>query len=220
MSNEIMNAFVRIGDMVWTWSEVHGSGESVCEWHSYVIKTPQGAMVLVDPLPLADKAIAELDAEGPPRDIFLTNAWHVRDALRFKERWGCRILANEEGVGRIEAPVDATVKDGDNLWGIARACHLPFLDVQEETGLFVSSKPAVLIVCEAFCGPRTDVKVPAGEIAIHPRRRIPDPIATARMFRKLLDLPFEVLAFGHGEVLARDPRGALERLIVRLESQS
>jgi hypothetical protein len=219
MSNGTMAFLLRVSDMVRTWSEAHGTAASGCEWHSYALKTPQGSLVLVDPLPLSEAAMAELEAEGPPGDIFITSGWHVRDAPRLKELWGCRILAHEKGVGRIEAPIDATVRDGESLWGIARACHLPFVDVPEETGLFIGSKPAVLIVCEAFCGPRTDIGVPPGEIAVYPRRQIPDPAAAARMFRQLLDLPFEVLAFGHGEVLTRDPRGALERLIKRLEGR-
>ena len=212
-----MKSFERISDMVWTWSELHGSGHSTCEWHSFVILTPQGMPALVDPLPLSDRMIDELEKAGPPHEIFITSSWHVRDALKLANRWNSRILAHRLGKGCIEAPIGETVSEGDRLWGAARVCHLPFADVPEETGLFIESHPGVLIVGDAFCGPRTDIAVPPGEVAIYPSLRIPDPAAHASMLRRLLDLPFEVLAFGHGQVLDHDARGSLERLIGRIE---
>lgn len=211
-----MKSFTRISDMVWTWSELHGSGHSTCEWHSHVITAPQRKMILVDPLPLSDAAMRELDEAGPPSEIFITSSWHVRDSIRLKNRWDCRILAHEIGIGCIKAPIEKTVADGERLWEAARVCHLPFADVPEETGLFVASHPGVLIVGDAFCGPRTDIGVPAREVAVYPSLRIPDPARHAAMLGRLLELPFEVLACGHGQVVDRDARGALERLIERI----
>ncbi|MEK7764877.1 MAG: GrpB family protein [bacterium] len=180
------------------------------------MRTPEGALALVDPLPLSDAAMAELEAAGPPREIFLTSAWHVRDTERLRRRWGCRVRAHELGAGRIETAIDETVRDGDPAWGTARACHLPFVYCPEETGLLITSEPPVLIIGEALCGPRTDIGIPVGEIGIYPTRPIADLPATAAMFRRLLDLPFGVLGFCHGKAVTVDPRGALERFVTRL----
>ncbi|MEK7477206.1 MAG: GrpB family protein [Candidatus Coatesbacteria bacterium] len=211
-----LKTFRQLSSGVWTWTELHGQGNRTCEWHGFVIRTAEGSLALVDPLPLPDVAIGELEAAGPPRDIFLTSDWHVRDTDLYRRRWGCRVRAHEQGVGRIETSVDETVRDGDFLWGSVRACHLPFVYCPEETALLVSSEPPVLIIGDALCGARSDIGIPDGELGIYRTRPIPDVLATAAMFGRLLEHPIGVIAFGHGKVITEDARGALDRFVARL----
>lgn len=214
--SDALKSFRQLSNAVWTWDELHGKENRTCEWHGFVVRTGEGALVLVDPLPMPDTALAELEAAGPPHEIFLTSGWHVRDTDLYRRRWGCRVWAHEQGMGRIETAVDETVRDGDLVWGSVRACHLPFVYCPEETGLLVPSDPPVLIIGDALCGARADIGIPDGEVGIYRSRPIPDVLATAAMFGRLLEHPIGVIAFGHGKPVREDARGALDRFATRL----
>ena len=72
-----------------------------------------GRLVFVDPIPLAEEALAELAAVAAPALIVLTNGNHVRAAAEYRERFGVPVAAGLDGMDGIVP--DQVVADGDTL---------------------------------------------------------------------------------------------------------
>ena len=58
-------------------------------WNSHLIDIKRGnILALVDPLPLSEDEIREVEKIGIPTHILITNNYHFRESEPFRKRWG------------------------------------------------------------------------------------------------------------------------------------
>ena len=89
---------------------------------AYAVLTPEGK-VLIDPLPLTDKALAEI---GKVAAICLTQGNHQRSAWSFRESLRVPVYA-PQGAGGLEKEPDQWYRPADHLPGELRAIETPGL---------------------------------------------------------------------------------------------
>lgn len=200
----------------------------------YAVHLPaEGVLALVDPPPLSAKECAQLEALGSPTHILLTVNWHLRGAEKHRRRWGCPILIPEAGIPTAETTIDGTFRVGDRLWdSIDVVEHVTEFGHPDEATLLIRLRAPgqppnrVLYVADAVCGGRDDIGVPDGEVGQYTligrtpeqiRRLIPDPLKARQALERLLRHDYDVLAFGHGAPVPRDPHAALRRFLARDE---
>lgn len=160
-----------------------------------------GRSVLIDPLPLTQKALEEL---GRVEAICLTGSCHQRSAWRYRERLGVLVYAPKGAEGLEERP-DVRYREGDALPGGLRAVHAPGPTEVHYAFHLERGRGAL------FCA----------DILVHDRREIrfvhnehqDDPERTRRTARRLLALRFGVLCFDHGPPITRNPHAAIERAL-------
>ena len=196
--------------------EVAGQVEAVvpgvCHWHihnsniggavssSHAVITGDGC-VLIDPVRLAEAALAELPR---PEAIVLTARCHQRAAWRYRKEFGAEVWLPEDASAADEEP-DRRYADGDTLPGGLTALRTPGPEMPHYSFL-LEGIPGVV-----FC---SDLIAHDGhELRFIPPQFHEDPAATRHSVEELLSLPFEVLCFDHGVPLADDPKGALRRLL-------
>ena len=208
----------KISPSVYWWVEVHGEarGEPYT-WNSHLIQIRDaGVIALVDPLPLSDGEIREIEELGRPTHILATCNYHIRESETLRQRWGCKLCLQEEQLGDAEVAVDGTLRDGDLLWGLVQVVRVRNLRFPEEVAFLVREEGGLMIAGDAVCGGRRDFGIPEGEI------RIPLPgefffpagaDAGRESLRGLLELPFEKMCFAHGTPVFDRPKEALERFI-------
>jgi glyoxylase-like metal-dependent hydrolase (beta-lactamase superfamily II) len=163
---------------------------------AHAFRSDEGT-VLIDPLPLEDAALAQLE---PVTAICLTSGGHQRSAWRLRRSLGTEIYAPALSQTLEEEP-DGRYGDGDTLPGGLRAIFTPGAGTTQHTLLL--DEPAVAFVSDLFARP------PGGELALIPRQYAHDIDEARRSVEKLLDLPFSVLCLGHGEPVTSDPKAAI-----------
>lgn len=201
---------------VYYWTERHGKPEMPYDWNSCAIRIDSAnVLALVDPLPLTDGDIRQIEEIGTPTHILLTCNWHLREGEIFRERWGCKIYLNALGLSEAETTMDGTFKGGDRLWDAVEVIHLPHMGWTEEAAFLVEQEKGLLIVGDAVCGGRADMGVPEGEIGIFANQL--EAITDRQMARKsLIDLmehPFDAISFAHGSPIRHQAKAALQRFL-------
>ena len=163
-----------------------------------------GTVVLIDPLPIEEAA---LDRLGPIEAIVIGSASHQRSAWRYRRLSRARIYA-PFGAQGLEEAADVDYRESDRLPGglqpiLARGPRAPHFALHLDRG------PGVL-----FC---TDLLMhePDRGLVFLPDKYMKDPAHGPESARKLLDLEFDVLCFGHGTPITRGGRKALEDLLRR-----
>lgn len=184
----------------------------VCHWRihngniggavssSHAIVTGDGC-VLIDPVRLADAALAELPR---PRAIVLTARCHQRAAWRYRDEFGAEVWLPEDATAAEQEP-DHRYADGDTLPGGLTALRTPGPEMPHYSFL-LEADPGVVFCSDLVSHDGASLRF------ISPQFH-EDPAATRRSVEELLALPFEVLCFDHGTPLVDDPKGALRRLL-------
>ena len=163
-----------------------------------------GGVVLLDPLPLADDAIAEL---GNVEAIYLSAQCHQRSAWRYRERLGVPVHA-PAGVRPMEGEPDAHYREGDVLAGGLRAIRTPGPE-EIHFGFLREREPRV------FFSPDLLTNYAGRGLDFVPLRYHDDPAATRRSVEGLLELEFDVLCLNHGAPITDDPHAEIRRLLER-----
>lgn len=166
--------------------------------------TVNGGVVLLDPLPLAEEALAEL---GDVEAIYVSAQCHQRSAWRYRERLGAPVHA-PEGVRPMEGEPDAHYGDGDALPGGLRAVRTPGPE-EIHFGFLRERKPRVF-----FC-PDLLTNYAGRGLDFVPLEYHDDPAATRRSVERLLDLDFDVLCLNHGAPIVDDPHAEIRHLLER-----
>lgn len=209
-----MNRLTKLSNTLYSWSELHGSEHGTCAWNSFAIVMSRGGpVILVDPLPLSVTGYSKIERLGAPSLIFLTSAFHVRDAEVFRNRWGCPVCIHELGNTSVDIHVDRTIGEAAQLVEGVRTIHLPDVYWAEETALLVAGNLDALIVGDALCGPRSDIGVPPGHVGIFSTKHVQDAVAGRRSMVSLCEYDFELLVFGHGDPIRESPRDAIRALL-------
>ncbi len=201
---------------VYYWTEPHGKPETPYDWNSYAIRIDQAnVLALVDPLPLTDTEIRQIEAVGAPTHILLTCNWHLREGEIFRERWGCEIYLNALGLPETETTIDGTFRGGDRLWDTVEVIDIPHSGWTEETAFLVEQEKGLLIVGDAACGGRADIGVPEGEISIFTNQleAISDREKARNSLMGLTAYPFDAICFAHGTPIRHQAKAALQRFL-------
>ena len=184
---------------VWSWSVHDDRVDFVSTAHAVA---GDDGVVLVDPLPLAPDALAGL---GSVLAICLTAGTHQRSAWRLRRELGAQVYAPALS-RQIEEEPDARYGDGDELPGGLRAVFTPGAGTTQHTFL-LEREDGVAFVPDLF------THLPERGLRMVWEEYMYDPAEARRSIRKLIELPFSVLCFDHGQPLKDDPKGAIRALL-------
>ncbi len=198
------------------WTERHGKPQTTYDWNSCAICIDSAnVLALVDPLPLTDEEIRQIEEIGTPTHILLTCNWHLRESEIYRQRWGAVIYLNALGLSEAETTIDAAFKGGDRLWDTVEVIHIPHVGWGEETTFLVEQEQGLLIVGDAVCGGRGDIGVPEGEVGIFPNQleAISDRQKARDSLMDLMEYPFDTICFAHGSPIRHQAKAALQRFL-------
>lgn len=178
------------------------------DFNSFLLVRPDGN-VAVDPLPLDEPGLAQLDALGGVSWIVLTNRDHQRATGVLRERYGARVLAGRTEAGLFTEPIDATFDDGEELLPGLVAIALEGAKTPGEVALELRASGAA-IVGDAILG------VPSGALSLLPDEKLADPQRLLLSLRRVWALRLNALLLCDGQPLYA---GADEAIGALLESR-
>ncbi len=162
---------------------------------AYAVLTDEGK-VLIDPLPLADKALAEI---GKVAAICLTGGQHQRSAWRYRKALGAPVYT-PEGAAELDEESDQCYRDGDSLPGGLIAIRTPGLTNHYALLMDTEGGSGAL-----FCG---DLLIREGEgpalshaegpFQLLPDEYLDDPTLARESASRLAQLQVEILCPAHG----------------------
>ena len=175
-----------------------------CEVGSIAVKVVSG-LVVVDPVPLADEAWAELTAGAPLRAILLTNGNHVRAAEGLRKKHAVPIVT-AIGAHKAVAPLvpDVTLLENELIYG-ASAIAIPGAAPGETAFHFAEG---VLALGDAVINLDG-----AKGLELLPDKYCDDAEENRRSLARLLELDFHTLTFAHGLPVTQRAREKLRALL-------
>jgi hypothetical protein len=181
--------------------QIHNSniGGAISSSHALQV---DGESVFVDPVRLGDDALAALPR---PSAVVLTARCHQRAAWRYRRQFGLEVWLPEDATAADEEP-DRSYAEGDMLPGGLLVVRTPGPEWPHYS--FVRHDEPGVVFCSDLISHEG-----GGEQSFIPFEYHEDPPATRRSVEKLLDLPFSILCFDHGEPLVDEPKEALRRLL-------
>ena len=162
--------------------------------------------ILIDPVPMIDSDLEQLESLGAVSDIIITNRDHERQAAFFRGRTGAQVVVHEADAPLLEKAPDRTVTDGEEIVPGLRAIHLRHGKSPGEIALYWPHKRLILA---------GDLVVgdPLGELSLLPDPKLENPVAAALELRKLLALKFDAILLGDGHSLLSNAREHLLRCL-------
>ena len=204
----------RLSTHLLTWSEIHGASRNQAyPWNSFFVHDDQAQVrVLIDPLPLSDAEVKQMEALGVPTHIILTCNYHARSSTQFRQRWGCEVLLYENHVREAGIEFDGTFQDGDMLCDLLEVVRVPDVRHREEVS-FNLIPDGALIVGDLLSGGRKDCAIPDGELGFKDPAYLVDPAKARQSLKTLLHLEFDALCFDHGKPILSGAKGVLKRFV-------
>jgi glyoxylase-like metal-dependent hydrolase (beta-lactamase superfamily II) len=191
-----------VSDTLFHWSVFDPACK--CEVGSIAVKVASG-LVVVDPVPLADEAWAELTAGAPLRAILLTNGNHVRNAEALRKKCAVPIVTALHAHKAVAPLVpDVTLLDNELIYG-ASAIPIPGATPGETAFLFAGG---VLALGDAVINLDSEKG-----LELLPDKYCEDPRENRRSLARLLDLEFHTLTFAHGLPVTQQAREKLRALL-------
>jgi hypothetical protein len=181
---------------------IHNSaiGGAISSSHAVI----EGAgSVLIDPVRLADEALAALPR---PSAIVLTAKCHQRAAWRYRAQFGAPVWLPADAPA-ADAEPDHRYEDGDTLPGGLLAIRTPGPEWPHYS-LLLEREPGVLFCSDLISNEGS------GELRFVPAEYHEDPAETRRSVERLLEVPFAILCLDHGAPISHDPKEAMQRLLV------
>jgi hypothetical protein len=181
--------------------QIHNSniGGAVSSSHALQV---DGESVFIDPVRLGDDALAALPRPGA---VLLTARCHQRAAWRYRGQFGLEVWLPEDASAADEEP-DRRYAEGDVLPGGLLVVRTPGPEWPHYS--FVRQDEPGVLFCSDLIGHDG-----GGKLRFVPPEYHEDPAETRRSVEKLLDLPFSILCFDHGQPITDEPKEALRRLL-------
>ena len=189
---------------VYVWSVF--SEEKKLNFNGYFIPTqhPLFGNVVIDPPPVSDLDLAQMESLGSVHQILITNRNHIRWSSELREKFDAEIRINSADAQSEDAFSDHNFGDGDMLAGFLKAIVIPDNKSPGETALYWEEKE-ILFVGDALIGK------PSGEVCLLPPEKYAD-IEKARAGIQVLDdLNFDSLLMGDGDPIVTGGKKAIER---------
>jgi hypothetical protein len=146
--------------------------------------------ILVDPIELAEEAMADLLREAPVAGIVITSGNHERAAAVFKAKTGAPILAHADAIAEISVEIDRELSDGEEVYGLKTIRLAGF--APGEIALQSPAGSGIMMMGDAL------IHVPPFGFAILPEKYCEDAKLARLSLRKLLQFPSELMTFAHG----------------------
>jgi hypothetical protein len=166
----------------------------------------RGKVVLVDPLPVEAAVLRRL---GAVEAIVVGTPNHQRSAWRYRRQTGAKVWAPAGSQGLEETP-DEAFEEGALLPGGLRALHAP--GPKGPHFVFHLERAAGVLFCSDLM-----LNEPGAGVIFLRAKYLAEPERAPVTARRLLDLDFETLCFGHGAPIPRGGREAVEGLLRRVE---
>ncbi len=162
-------------------------------------------LFLVDPIPLAAAALAELMAHGEVAGVLVTNSNHSRAAAKFARQLGTTIFAAEPVIGefggiKIEPIGGGEIRPGLTAIPVAGAAA-------GEMAFHFADKGGTLVIGDAL------INFEPYGFTLLPAKYCSDQKQMRASLRQCLDWPFERLLFAHGSPILSSARARLETLL-------
>ena len=197
---EVATSAEEVTSGVYHW-RIHNSNIGGAISSSHAVTTGDTA-VFIDPVRLSDEALAALPTPGA---ILLTARCHQRASWRYRREFGAHVWLPQDAPAADEEP-DQRYAEGDQLPGGLTAVRTPGPEWPHYSFL-LNAEPGVL-----FCSDLVS-HLGGGRLEFVAPEYHEDPAATRRSVERLLDLPFAIMCFDHGEPLTHDPKAAIRRLL-------
>jgi glyoxylase-like metal-dependent hydrolase (beta-lactamase superfamily II) len=192
---------------IWTWSVFNQ--DRGMNFNGHLISNDEGC-VLIDPPPLSEQDVAQVEKLGPPIDIVITNRHHTRDAMIPAGRWRSRILLHEADAPAIPQSVrlGGIYHDGDRL---PSGLLVITLDHQKSPGesALLCKRANALLLGDALIGK------PDGSLNLLPAEKYADAALAREGIRRLLDFSFDSVLVGDGTSILHGGRAAIESFLAR-----
>ena len=167
------------------------------DWRSDAYAVPgRRGVVLIDPLPLMDAALARL---GRVEAICVTGSCHQRSSWRYRRRFGAPVYAPRGARGLEEKP-DAAYANGARLPGNLVAVHAPG-PTRVHFAFHRRAGRGALFCADVLMRDADGVRFIEGAYQ-------DDPDLTRETAAKLLRLRFGILCFNHGAPLTAGAKPA------------
>jgi glyoxylase-like metal-dependent hydrolase (beta-lactamase superfamily II) len=193
----------RVLDKLYTWSVFNE--EKKMNFNGLYLRTATGP-VLVDPPPMSEEDISQVESLGIPGKIYLTNKHHTRASQAHREAWDCRILIHEDDRPLMEISVDGTFSDGERLDDTLEVIRIPCFKTPGECAFYWKER-SVLIVGDALLGK------PPGSLSLLPDEKFKDPVVARQGLLVLRGLEFDHLMVGDGQSILENARPLVEKFI-------
>ncbi len=163
--------------------------------------------VLVDPPPMTDADIREVEQGGRIDYIIVTNRDHAREAVASQSRFKCQLFVPEVDAPLMDVKPTKTFKDGELLAGGIWVVQLKDQKSPGECALYIQQGRGVLIVGDALIGK------PAGALSLLPREKYADFGKAKEGLRRLLKYNFDSILVGDGTSILTGARAAVETAV-------
>ena len=191
---------------VYTWSVF--SEEKKLNFNGYFIPTQHALFgnVVIDPPPVSDLDLAQMETLGSVQQILITNRNHIRWSCELQEKFDAEIRMNFADAQSEDRISDHNFGDGDMLAGFLKAVVIPDNKSPGETALYWEEKK-ILFLGDALIGK------PPGEVSLLPPEKYAD-IEKSRAGIKVLDpLNFNSVLMGDGEPILTGGKKAIVRFL-------
>jgi len=191
---------------VYTWSVF--SEEKKLDFNGYFIPTQHALFgnAVIDPPPVSDLDLAQMETLGSVQQILITNRNHIRWSRELQEKFDAEIRMNFADAQSEDMISDHNFSDGDMLAGFLKAVVIPDNKSPGETALYWEEKK-ILFLGDALIGK------PPGEVSLLPPEKY-DGIEKARAGIKVLDpLNFNSVLMGDGEPILTGGKKAIVRFL-------
>jgi len=197
----------KVREDIYTWSQFNE--EKQLDFNGLYLKTARKS-VLIDPPPMGEADMEEVESLGKPHRIYLTNKHHTRNSEEFRRRWGSHVYIHEDDKPLMEIPVDGTFSDGELLEEELEAVRIPDAKTPGECA-FYWKKNGVLILGDALIGK------PEGSLSMLPDEKFKDPVAARHGLSVLRGLDFEKLFVGDGSSIFSNAKQALDEFLRQIQ---
>ena len=160
-----------------------------------------GRVVLIDPLPLEPAHLGRL---GRIEAIVLGTPSHQRSAWRLRRDHKAKVYA-PEGFSGLEEEPDVTYSASDALPLGLRALHAPGPAASHHV-FHIATKPGALLCTDIL-------HVGSRGIEFLPDKYMSDASRARASVRRLLEVDFDLLCFGHGDPVTKDGRKTLAAVV-------
>ena len=191
---------------IYIWSVF--SEEKNLNFNGYFIPTqhPLFGNVVIDPPPVSDLDLAQMETLGSVHQILITNRNHIRWSNELQEKFDAEIRMNSADAQTEDMISNHNFNDGEMLAGFLKAIVIPDNKSPGETALYWEEKK-ILFLGDALIGK------PSGEVSLLPPGKYAD-LEKARAGIKVLDpLNFNSVLMGDGEPILTGGKKAIVRLL-------
>lgn len=163
-----------------------------------------GKVILIDPVRVEEAALKRL---GPVEAIVIARPGHQRSAWHHRKASKAKVYA-PAGAKELDETPDVVFKDGDRLPGGLRAVAAPGPKAPHYA-LYLDRGPGVLFLTDLM------MHEPDAGVVFLPDKYMEEPARGPESARRLLDLKFDVVCFGHGAPITKGGRKAIEEAVKR-----